>query len=57
MVELIEKKTKRNWSLIVIELRYWNKNQARARYDEMLNLGKCCNMSKDGCGIIVRMAL
>lgn len=41
----------------MIELRYWNKNQARARYEEMLNLGKCCNMSKDGRGIIVRMAL
>lgn len=41
----------------MIEPRYWNKNQARARYDELVELGKCCNMSFDGCGVIVRMAL
>ncbi len=41
----------------MIELRFWNKNQARARYEEMLNLGKCCNMSLDGRGVIVRVVL
>jgi hypothetical protein len=41
----------------VIELRYWNKNQARSRYDELIGLGKRCNMSVDGRGIIVRIAL
>lgn len=41
----------------MIELRYWNKDQARARYEELVGLGKCCNMSVDGRGIIVRIAL
>ncbi|AUR84574.1 hypothetical protein NVP1060A_58 [Vibrio phage 1.060.A._10N.261.48.B5] len=41
----------------MIELRYWNKDQARSRYEELIGLGKCCNMSVDGRGIIVRIAL
>lgn len=41
----------------MIEFRYWNKDQARSRYEELCELGKCCNMSVDGRGIIVRIAL
>ncbi|AUR88465.1 hypothetical protein NVP1113A_64 [Vibrio phage 1.113.A._10N.286.51.E7] len=41
----------------MIEFRYWNKDQARSRYEELIGLGKCCNMSMDGKGVIVRIAL
>lgn len=41
----------------MIEFRYWDKDQARSRYEELCELGKCCNISRDGCGVIVRMAL
>ena len=41
----------------MIEFRYWNKGQARDKYQELLAVGRACNMSCDGRGVIVRVEL
>ncbi|CAM0004494.1 hypothetical protein VPHF35G1_0019 [Vibrio phage F35 g1] len=41
----------------MIEFRYWHKDQARNKYQELRAAGRSCNMSCDGRGVIVRVEL
>ena len=36
-----------------MEFRFWNKKDARTRYNALLARGVRCNMSHDGRGVIV----